>query len=163
MSCAFANRVPSRRSQTTAGCGYYPPPLARATRDVAGRLHGRQRRGNLSHPPHLTASAARCRTRPLVPGGAAPIRANLCDRDRAITLFGRRLCLAVYRRVGVQHASRICHGRAGIQRNGDSKSLGYFVAGRPGFDSPVCVNADAAVAACGDGDSEGDELAGLGI
>jgi len=25
------------------------------------------------------------------------------------------------------------------------------------------VNADAAVAACGDGDSEGDELAGLGI
>jgi len=26
MSCALANRVPSRRSQTTAGCGYYPPP-----------------------------------------------------------------------------------------------------------------------------------------
>jgi phosphoglycerate dehydrogenase-like enzyme len=78
-------------------------------------------------------------------------------------LFARRLRRAVYRRIRIQHASRIGHGCAGIERNGDTKSLSYFFAGRPGIDGAVGVHANAAVAASGYGDGDGDEFAGLGV
>ena len=69
----------------------------------------------------------------------------------------------VDRRIGIQHTSRIGQGRAGIECNGDTKSLGYFFTGRPGLDGALGVNANAAVAARSDGDRDGDEFAGLGV
>ena len=58
-------------------------------------------------------------------------------------LFTGRISRAVDRRIGIQHSSRIGQGCAGIERNGDTKSLSYFLAGRPSIDDAVGVHADA--------------------
>ena len=47
-------------------------------------------------------------------------------------------------------------GPPGIERNGDTKSLSYFFAGRPGIDGAFGVDGNAAVAARGNGDGDGD-------
>ena len=103
-----------RGPQGAAGRGFCSPPLARATRGAAwtGSFVGMR----AAHAPkaerlawvgltvHCRAARATRlrRTRPLVPGGGAPIRANLCDRDRAIPgLFGVRLSCAVDGGIGV--------------------------------------------------------------
>jgi hypothetical protein len=84
-------------------------------------------------------------------------------KKSATTLLGCRLRRAVDRRIGVQHASGICQSRASIERDSDTKRLSYFFAGRPGLDGAVGVHPDAPIATCGDGDSDGDEFAGLGV
>jgi hypothetical protein len=80
-------------------------------------------------------------------------------------LFGGRFCCAVDCCIGIQHASRIGHGCAGIECHGDTKGLGHFFAGCTGIDGALGMHADAAVAARGDGDGDGDgdKLAGLGF
>jgi hypothetical protein len=78
-----------------------------------------------------------------------------------MTLFGRRLCRAVDRRIGIQHASGIGQSRTSIERNRDTKRLSYFFAGRPGLDGTVSVHTNAPITTCGDGN--GDEFASLGV
>ncbi len=78
-------------------------------------------------------------------------------------MLRRPLHRAVDRRRGIQHTSRIGQRRTGIERNGDTKRLSYFFTGRPSIDGALGVHANAAVAARGNGDRDGDDFAGLGV
>lgn len=82
---------------------------------------------------------------------------------RPPALFGSRLLCPVDCCIGIQDAGRIGQGRARIQGNRYSKCLSYLFAGRSGLDCAVGTHANAAVAACGDADGEGDELVRLRV
>jgi regulator of extracellular matrix RemA (YlzA/DUF370 family) len=125
-------------------------------------MHRTEQKPPDSRPLRRHKRDARSR-RPLREANAGRGARSAKVKKSATTLLGCRLRRAVDRRIGVQHASGIGQSRASIERDSDTKRLSYFFAGRPGLDGAVGVHPDAPIATCGDGDSDGDEFAGLGV
>ena len=80
--------------------------------------------------------------------------------DRYLRLIRRSLLQRV---MGFQRSQGVDVRRARVQGHRRGQGGGDFFAGGAGLDGGVGVYADAAVTARGDGDSDGDQLTGLGI